>query len=51
MALINETNSDVTYTFAGLGLPEECMDLQEDRKYNLELTVPSHDAVLLIGKS
>ncbi len=49
VALMNETTSDATYTFADLGLPDECVDLLEDQKYSTEVVVPPHDAVLLKG--
>ena len=47
VAVMNETSSPVKYFFSELGLPEECIDLLEDKNYTHEIELAPHDAVLL----
>ena len=48
VALINDTAQHLTWKLADLELGENCIDLLDDKKVFSEITLVSHDAVLLI---
>ena len=48
VALINDTAQPLTWKLADLELGENCIDLLDDKKVFSEITLVSHEAVLLI---
>lgn len=50
VALVNDTEAPLTWKMADLGLPENCIDLLDDKKIFNEVTIDPHDALLLVGE-
>lgn len=48
IALINDSEAVMEYTFEELGLPKECLEVLTDAKLTEKIALPAHDAALLI---
>ena len=50
VAVVNDTSLEKTWTLEELGMPENCIDLLDDKKVFNSITLQGVNAVLLIAE-